>query len=190
VTGAGFAFREVMIGSLSPADATGGRTIDLELRLSVDIADLDRFLADPSHEAAITGEIRSRALGGRIPVDDGSLHLFPADYRARGAEMHYRLRFRRGGESMTLIGLKTLERGHVGGAWRHLTQMDTRLTTGSDELARGVTRITPIGVAREMTTLRGRGPTLGNRIGSVVRFGWFFGITVLSAYRPRRAIPA
>jgi hypothetical protein len=186
VTRTEFAFREVMVGALAPAGDDAGAPVDLELRLAVQIPDLDGFLADPSHAASISGEIRSRALGGTLPLERGDLQLFPGDARG-GAEMRYRLLVRAtAAEPMTMIGVKTLVRGRVGEAWAHLTEMDTSLMAsvtddgGALLLARGVTRITPIGVVREMTTLRGGART-------IARFAWFFGRSVLAAYRPRRS---
>ena len=188
---AGITFREVMVGTLTQlADPTAA--VDIEVALLVEVRDLDAFLSDPSHAGAISGEIRSRALGGSFPVEAGTLELFPADGAHRGAEMRYRIAFRAArGTLMSLRSLKTLHRGNVGGVWRDVTVSESLLVEGPSgaeagpTVAAGTIRITPAAVVREMTTIRGRGDSVVARAASVLRFGAFFARSVLTAYRPR-----
>jgi cholesterol oxidase len=194
MTRPGFAFREVMTGSLTPTG--GGAEVDLTVSLAIEIEDLDAFLVDQSHRAGMTGEISSRTLGGRFTVETAAIELFPVDGGDRGAEMRYRIAFTDGRRTpMAIHGVKTLRRGRVAGVWGDVTVMATKLFVGVEPradaapIASGTIRITPLAVAREMTTVRGRGSSPGARIAAVVRFAAFFGSSVLSAYRPRRQEP-
>ena len=65
----------IAFGADSPeggARAGAASRTDLAVRLTVDVGGVNRFLADPRHEARLSGWVVSEALGGRLPVESGA----------------------------------------------------------------------------------------------------------------------
>ena len=69
-------FTEKMRGSLR---IEGSSSSDLHLLLTIDVADIDRFLDGPERRAELSGFVHAPALGGSLRIERGEFHLFPAD---------------------------------------------------------------------------------------------------------------
>jgi hypothetical protein len=171
-------------------------SVQVRLELSTEIDDFAAFLADPGHEAAVSGTVVCPDLGGSRPIEDGRLRLFPRLNRAADSQMQYRLWFRDGaGEAVSLIGAKTLRVGRIRDVWRHVTVMDAELVRGhadarkrrqADVLASGPIRLPTRAVVPELASIRGRGPSMPARAFVVARFTLFFARSVVSAYSRHR----
>lgn len=185
----GVVFRESMRGSV------GGRAV--VLRLTVRIADLPRFLADPVHAAALTGTVHVAGLTRRpAPVADGVLHLLArADPPGRGARtMAYTLRFDDDtGQGWLLQGVKDVRRRRGVGPWRATTVLATTLETeGEDAGPEGRLAISAPAVLRLLASLRATGLPRATALvtgvraaGTLLRFGWFFATAVAEAFLAR-----
>ena len=53
-----------------------------EFRLTMHVADVDRYVADPQHAARVVGTVTCDELGGDLEVEDGTMNLF-VDQRDR-----------------------------------------------------------------------------------------------------------
>jgi predicted acylesterase/phospholipase RssA len=162
-------FSETMQGEVTFGSAETKE--DLAVDLTVGIGGLYRFLGDSRHSAKLTGWVRSDALGGKLPIEDGQFNLFVQEPGSTLRKMLYRVFFRDGaGHMLTLTGEKLvppeLPARHP---WRDTTTLFTKLLQGrverdSDdptEVAGGVIKMTPGGVVREVVSFRGCGSGSG-----------------------------
>jgi hypothetical protein len=166
-----------------------------KLRLTIEIADLARFL-DPArtHEARAHGHLECDALGGRLETQAGGFELFSTEGGARHLRMRYRLALRNpAGYALTLHGFKLVEDDPNFDSWHDVTTLFVRLHAGHvdegaqqpDEpvapdgpVATGVLRVTPFTLARQLMSYRGR-------LSSVNRFQAFFLRELARGYRGR-----
>lgn len=154
------------------------------VRLNVQVADVDRFVTTPEHEAAISGTVESALVGGRCAVDRGTFNLLVHDDDPAVKQMKYRLHFTAAdGTPRTLVGHKQVRNDAGLDVWGDTTTLYTTLLegtvppggdAGAPVLARGIIRIDEAGFLRQLTTFRTEGPTLGDRLSALNRFGALF----------------
>lgn len=111
-------FAETMSGFFSPSseDPTRGhrigrsRNLAWQSNLLIRVDDMDRFIDEPDHEAAIEGRFTAATLGEDMEVRDGRFNLFR---REEGGmrQMLYRYSFSAGGAPFQLHGRKEIEHG-------------------------------------------------------------------------------
>lgn len=193
----GVVFRETMRGTVA------GRAVVFEL--SVTVADLQRFLADPVHAATLTGTVRVEGLTRTpVAVREGVLHLLApvgqagAGHRRTGArDMSYLLPFTNdAGRQWVLRGHKDV-RAHSGiGPWAATTVLATTLEAeGEPAGPAGRLTISVPAALRLVASIRATGLPHGDRVlsaartvGTLLRFGSFFAGAVAGAflgpYRP------
>ncbi|MEU1054222.1 GMC family oxidoreductase [Streptomyces sp. NPDC005876] len=146
-------------------------------RLTVTVDDVPAFLADPDHEARVDGWLDLPAHGGRRPLLDGRLALFPVDDPGTGTDrtMEYRLGLTDGaGRELVLLGRKRLTAGAPSGLWRETTTLPFRLSPPDDAhgtTATGTLRLRPLDFARQLASFRASGPGGPAAVG---QFGRFF----------------
>jgi predicted acylesterase/phospholipase RssA len=174
-------------GATEPADGyeRGKRAgTRLAVRLTIKIDDVDRFVVDPDHEAAAEGWVDSPIIGGRRPVTRGIFNLFVHDEDPAKKRMDYRLFFETAdGRPGTLSGFKDIHDDGARDVWsdtttlyvrwyeRHVLAADER---GATILGAGIIRIGHADFLRQLTTFRAVGPTLGDRLAAMRRFGALF----------------
>ncbi len=172
----------------------------LAFRLTIDIAGVNRFLLDPLHKAGVHGWIDCEALGGRLPVASGGFNLFVQQEHPGHQRMYYCLHFAdSAGHPLTLLGHKDVRNdagldlwtdtttlyvrilpGHVGLAGDSddpdgSDRMDTFETVGNGRIVgAGVLRLTPLDLARQLTTVRVQAPSPEERVEVLRRFGQLF----------------
>jgi cholesterol oxidase len=178
---------EVTLGVTDPraAQCSGARRADVAVRLRVE-GEARLLLADPRHEARLTGYVESGALGGKLPILDGTFNVltYGDDFNQR--RMLYRLHFRDGvGRMLTLVGEKLVPQLPATRPWRDTSTMFTRLIRDSvdaegnprrEVAAAGILRVRPSGVLGELVTMRASG------VGVVARFLIFFLETLARVY--------
>jgi hypothetical protein len=166
--------------------ATSGAELTLEA--TVEIGGVERFLADPQHEAQLSGAIVSQALGGSLPIERGTFNLFVPDESGR-QQIRYRAFFRDGvGNPLTLVGEKRVPQSPSAGMWADTTTLFTQVLRGHvdadaadvEVVAAGLLRISPTGFLRQLFTFRALG---GPRL--VLRYLLFFGATLARVYFAR-----
>jgi predicted patatin/cPLA2 family phospholipase len=167
----------------------------LAFRLTIDIDGVDRFLLDPLHEAAVRGWVDCEALGGRLPVTSGGFNLFVQQDVTGHQRMHYRLHFAdAAGHLLTLVGHKDVRDDAGLDLWSDTTTLFVHVLQGhvvpdrhggdpgwtaepdgaDGVVGAGVLRLTPLDLARQLTTVRAYAPTAGERVQVVRRFGQLF----------------
>lgn len=156
----------------------------LMVHLTINIAGVERFVTDPAHEAAVEGYVGCDALGGNLPVERGSFHLFTDDGDPTVKKMTYRLFFSdRAGHPLTLSGFKLIKDQPGIDIWTATTTLFTHLWQGHVEapdeekavrIASGIISIHHLDFLQQLTTFRVGGPTLADRVSALTHFGTFF----------------
>jgi len=156
----------------------------LMVHLTIRIDDLDRFIADPAHEAQAIGYVDSPLVGGRRPVLRGSFNLFADSEDLNRKTMNYRLLIEDAGHApLTLSGVKQVQNNPGLDLWSDTTTLFTNLFAGhlsaAEESARapvasGILHIGPGDFIRQLTTFRADAPSLAARLEAVQRFGQCF----------------
>jgi hypothetical protein len=182
------------------ADRPGAGFFKFHLTIAVD--DIARFGGDPRREAGAFGWIESDALGGRLPVEHGVFNLF-VDTEPGVKHMLYRLWFRDGvGHPVTMTGYKLVKDDAGFDIWKDTTTLFTRVLQGhvpeggdadATVLASGVIVIRARDFAKQLTTFRSGGPSVGKQVGALVKFGVIFAQQLAEAYLfkgRRKRVPA
>jgi hypothetical protein len=199
-------FTEEMLGHVTfgetdferGANAAREGAAALMFHLTIEVEDMESFAHDPLRPAVARGYVQCDALGGRLPVQQGWFNLF-VDVAPGVKHMLYRLWFADGvGHPLTLTGFKLVADDAGFDVWKDTTTLFTRVFQGhvaegdddtARELAAGILIIRARDFAKQLTTFRAGGPTLGARLGGLVRFGVIFMQQLAEAYlrKGRRA---
>ena len=109
------------------AGKAAGRELMFHLTITAD--DLDRFIADHTHEGRVSGWVRCGALGGSGPVEGGHFNLFvDQDGDVKHKRMYYRLHFSDGaGHPLTLVGHKEVRDEPGFDVWPDTSTLYTRV---------------------------------------------------------------
>jgi cholesterol oxidase len=164
----------------------------LMFHLTITADDVDRFVADPHHEASVAGWVECKALGGRRRVEGGHFNLFvDQDGDGRHKRMYYRLFFRDGsGHPLTLVGFKEVRDDPGFDVWSDTSTLYTRILAGhvapeeepgAEVLATAILRILPHDFAKQLTTFR-VDPV--RRVDALGRFGSLFAGSLWKSYAP------
>jgi cholesterol oxidase len=208
------AFTEEMKGhvALGHADfregARRGRRDDsaLMFRLTIEVADVDAFVADADREASASGWVECDPLGGRLPVTQGVFNLFVDGDDPDTRRMLYRLWFHDAvGNPLTLVGFKTVRDNRGLDVWTDTSTLFVRILRGhvdrwpesahaapdaleDDEVvAAGIIVIHLLDFAQQLTTFRVTGPDAASRVRALSQFGELFLGELWRAYG-RRAL--
>jgi cholesterol oxidase len=180
----GLKWSEVMRGTL---DVEGEqRTAWVEITIAV--ADVASFVADPAHPGVVTGSVHVGGLTatGGARVGGGSFHLFLDEGVPGARAMRYTLPFHGAdGRRWILRGVKDVRGNRLIDFWRATTTLDSRLESGDDGglAAVGRLRISAPGVVQLVGSMRPvRG---GRRLGPLLalwQFLRFYARTLLRLY--------
>jgi predicted patatin/cPLA2 family phospholipase len=158
----------------------------LTVHLTIEIDDVEQFIAEPDHTATVSGWIEGSVLGGRHNVDQGCFNLFVdsgPDYDRK--QMLYRLFCQDDkGRPLTLSGVKWIDDDRGLEVWHDTTTLYTTIFRGHlmvDEeadaqiIAAGIVRIQVLDFLRQLATFRTDGGTGEvSRTSALARFGAFF----------------
>lgn len=216
LAGVSITFSEVMSGYASPGASTfddgfeQGRAAGhaLALHVTVHIAALDRFLAEPEHAGTLTGHVDCELLGGVCPVDSGVFRLMPDTADLNRKVMYYQVYCSApDGRRYTFVGRKQVQHTAPFDLWHDTTTLFVNVFEGHvdpEQPARAplaVTGIVSLGVADFMKVLAGlRAVDSDGRtsVAGLARFGEFFAGKLWDVYgphlpptlsRPKRRIP-
>lgn len=151
--------------------------------LTVDIADVDHFVTSPQHSTVANGFVDSPLVGGKCPVNGGTVQLFVDAGDPTKKNMRYRLKFTgKDNKPYTLVGFKNIDGKTFAELWPETTTLYSTLHQGHvDEgavapvVASGVTHIRPEDFFfMQMFSFRVKGPSLAARTQAMARFGAFF----------------
>ncbi|MBE1537322.1 GMC oxidoreductase [Actinomadura algeriensis] len=163
----------------------------LSFRLTITADDVDRFLAEPDHEARAEGWVDAAARGGRRPVLRGRFNLFSPTGDEDRRLMKYRLYFTDGEDrGRTLTGHKNVLHGPPTRIWPDTSTLYVRLLDGHvPEDAEGDAAVVAAGVlhiglsdfAEQLTTFRTSGP---DGAAKLLDFARFFAGELWEVYGP------
>jgi hypothetical protein len=135
----GITFRETMAGgfALGTADpATGAKSPQqLAMHATIQIHDIDAFIADPQHKAGLSGSIDFAPMGMAMAADKGVFGLFSPSGQPELTYMVYELGFAHGGQRWYLAGKKHVKLGSPLRLWGETTTLFTTLHQGADASA-------------------------------------------------------
>jgi cholesterol oxidase len=154
----------------------------LEFTVTVRTDDVDAMVADPSHPARISGEVRAPTLSPvPLAVDRGEFHLFVEDTEvAQGRRMVYAMPMRTSdGREFHLSGHKLIHDDLGFDLWKDTTTLFVTLREGPDEsgrvVGRGIVTIAPADFKKQMSTVRAVGASNEfEALRAVAVFGQFF----------------
>jgi hypothetical protein len=162
-----------------------------KFHLTIEVEDIESFGNDPLRPATAVGWIESDAFGGRLPVERGWFNLF-VDVEPGVKHMLYRLWFRDGvGHPLTMTGFKLVSDDAGFDVWKDTTTLFTRVLQGHVEegddatatvIASGIIIIRARDFAKQLTTFRAGGPSIGSQAGALVKFGVIFVQQLAEAY--------
>jgi hypothetical protein len=166
----------------------------LMFHLTIETPHIESFLDDRRHEAGAVGWVGCEALGGRRPVERGWFNLFVDTDRPADKRMLYRLHISDAvGHPLTLTGYKVIKHDKGFDLWPDTTTLYTRLLAGhvmADEddsaevVASGILRVQKLDFARQLTTFRGAGSSVGKNLGALVKFNLLFAKNLREVYAP------
>jgi hypothetical protein len=199
-------FTEEMLGHVTigetdyarGANAARADAAAFMFHLTIEVEDIESFEHDPLRPATAVGYVHCDQLGGRLPVERGWFNLF-VDVEPGVKHMLYRLWIHDGvGHPLTMTGFKVVPGDAGFGVWQDTTTLFTSVLQGhlaeadddaAQKLAVGVLRIRMRDFAKQLTTFRAGGPTLGRQLGALVRFGVIFVQQLADAYLRRGGRP-
>src|SRR5690606_13485182 len=118
------------------AGADGPHRVSCMFHLTITVTDVERFVADPDHEASATGWVECDALGGRLPVQRAVFNLFVDSGEPDRVWMKYRLFFADGaGNPLTFVGFKDVHDDPGIDLWPDTSTLYTRILAGHVEPA-------------------------------------------------------
>ncbi|MEC5384248.1 patatin-like phospholipase family protein [Uliginosibacterium sp. H3] len=197
--GTGIAFRETMAGyfSLGAIDpktgAAQGKSANTQLALhaSIDIEDIDAFVADPQHRSGLSGHVDFAPLGTNMPASHGVFALFMPGDEPGLRWMVYELGFQHAGKDYYLAGKKEVRVASPLALWPATTTLYTKLHEGRDTSGPVVgAGVLSLGVSALMSLLSTfhatNAPTMGKSLGATGSFAGFFTKSLVSTYIMRR----
>jgi hypothetical protein len=162
-----------------------------KFHLTIEVEDIEAFGNDPLRPATATGWVECDALGGKLPVERGWFNLF-VDVEPGVKHMLYRLWFSDGvGHPLTMTGFKLVKDDAGFDVWKDTTTLFTRVlqghvAEGDDEaatvIASGIIVIRARDFAKQLTTFRAGGPSVGKQLGALSKFGVIFVQQLAEAY--------
>ena len=171
-----------------------------KFHLTIEVEDIEAFGNDPLRPATAVGYVVGDAFGGKLPVEQGWFNLF-VDVEPGVKHMLYRLWFRDGvGNPLTMTGFKLVKDDAGFDIWKDTTTLFTRILQGhvpegDDEtatvLASGTIIIRARDFAKQLTTFRMGGPSVGAKVGALAKFGFIFVQQLAEAYvlKGRKRVP-
>ena len=180
---AGIHFKETMkggftLGATDPAEGAKGPH-ELAMHATVDIPDIEAFVANAQHHAQLSGTIDFEPMGMAMAADTGVFGLFSPSGDPDLTYMVYELGFAHGGQRWYLAGKKHVQVGNPLRLWGETTTLYTTLHQGTDAsgpiAGAGVLELGVIDLLKLMSTLEtpnsnGAGDTL-KTVGNF--FGFF-----------------
>lgn len=197
--GAGVQFTETMRGFVSTS-ATGdyeagwsqGKLDEspLDFTVTVTAPDVDTLIADPSHEALLSGTVTAPALSAApLTVTDGRFHLLVRDPdQARTRKMIYYMPLQaEDGRSLYLEGFKTIRDDAGPDIWSDTTTLYVTVHEGGSRdgavAAKGIVKILINDFRKQLGTMKAvGGRNKLQELKAMAKFGTFFAGALAEVY--------
>ena len=148
----------------------------LGLHLDVYIEDLDEFLTLPEHRARLQGSVECDRLGGKRPIEIGSLQFLVDSGDPTRKQIHYEISFQdERGNTVLLTVSKNLTDQPQSGAWQEVSTGFTKLIrSDAGVIASGIIRSSLLHDMEQVASIRVDAPTVAARAHALARFGAFY----------------
>jgi len=184
----GFTFREKMAGgfALGQTDPQTGENVGksagntFTMHGTINIDDLDRFMADAGHAGSITGSIDFVPLGVNLPSTAGVFNLFSPTDDPKMKYMVYELGFNASdGKAYYMAGRKEVKDAPLTDMWKATTTLYTQLHQGTDKsgpvVGAGVLTLGVTDLLAMIPTMHATNTTSPEQAAeTVAKFGKFF----------------
>jgi hypothetical protein len=178
---AGLSFSETMSGpfALGESDPDRGATAETRLTMhaTVEIDDIERFVADPAHAGRLSGRVSFAPLSEDIRAETGVFNLFSPSGEPTLKHMVYELGFEHAGQAYYLAGKKHVRDEAGFDVWKDTTTLFTLLHRGTDTTGQvvgaGILTLGVADLARLVSTMRVNGSPQAVPE-ALARFGHFF----------------
>lgn len=175
-------------GAAAKAAKEAGQAFSFVLTIHAD--DIDRFVADPAHEAPMLGTVEAPALSDEpLTVTDGRFNLFVDDRdNVNTKNMKYAMQLTaEDGRQWWFEGFKVIRDDPALDAWPDTTTLYVTLHDGADAqapvLGRGILRISPSDFLKQMRTMRATNATnRKQQLEATARFGELFAGALVETY--------
>jgi cholesterol oxidase len=153
--------------------------IPIVLSATINIQNLNGFLADASHRGDLSGHLYSPRLGGVLPSTGGEFHLFSPGRDSRSNEMVYELDLVLQGKPCRFCGRKYLHIAPAWSVWRATTTLYVTLLDGppgkASIIAAGILKLKFLDLLATLGTLHAtKGESWRQRWVTVLQFFRFF----------------
>ncbi len=98
--------------------------------LTIKIADIDRFVSTPTHDATLVGHIECEKLGGTLEIQDGTYNMVVDAEDPLVKCTFYRVVFADKSQKYTMLGNKTLRDDRGADLWSDVTALEIRIYLG------------------------------------------------------------
>jgi cholesterol oxidase len=187
-TTVGITFREKMAGGfiLGEVDPQSGAERGhaegdaLAMHATIQIQDLDRFIAIPEHLGGLKGTIDFPPLGATgIPSTSGVFNLFSPSDAPDTKYMVYELGFRLDAKDYYLAGKKIVKQAPITDMWKATTTLYTQLHQGADKtgpvIGAGILTLGVFDLIAMLATMHATdAQSIEQGASAVARFGRFF----------------
>lgn len=183
----GITFKETMSGgfALDVTETLEGETLGnttgshLELHADIEIDDIDRFIAEPAHEASLIGTLDFTPWGDDLEITRGVFNLFKPTDSPSLKLMVYEGAFSHAGKSYYLAGQKDVKDSSILKLWPQTTTLYTQLFEGpnksGDIVGAGVLHLGVKQLIALVSTLHATGTDKKlQEAEAVAKFGKFF----------------
>ena len=167
----------------------------LTLHLDICVDDLDEFLTLPEHRARLQGAVECDRLGGKRPIELGSLQFLVDSGDPTRKQINYAISFRDGQNVAVLLNAsKSLTDQSQAGPWREVSTAFTELSRSGENqtqpgiIAAGITTSSVIHDIEQVASIRVDAATAAARAHALARFGAFYFGRLWDVYA-RRLLP-
>lgn len=198
--GHGIAFREAMTGRITfgVGDPQAGyqdpAAVPFVLKASIDIRDMDAFVANPTHTGELTGHLYAPRAGFILSPTGGVFGLFTPSGDPAMTYMVYETGYRRDGKPYYFQGRKHVRVGWPWRAWRETTTLYVTLHDGDASgpvIGAGILRLNMFDLFALLGTLHATGCERPlQRWRAIGRFAAFFTRELWRTYVMRRPLEA
>jgi cholesterol oxidase len=179
----GLRWNEVMRGAVT----LDGVARPAAVKITISVADVAAFVADPAHPGAASGSVQVDGLTSPAgaPVEGGTFHLFVDEGERDARTMRYTLPFHGVDERRWVLhGVKDVRGRRMIDFWRATTTLAARLQAGENGVAgMGRLRISAPGVAHLIASIRPeQGAGRSDELKTAWRFVRFYASTLVRLY--------
>jgi hypothetical protein len=162
----------------------------LTLHLDICIEDLDEFLDLPEHRAKLQGSVECDRLGGKRPIQLGTLQFLVDSGDPTRKQINYEISFQdERGAAVLLTASKNLTDQSQSGAWHEASTAFTKLSySGGETIAAGIVKSSMLHDIEQLASIRVDAPTVAARAHALTRFGAFYFGRLWDVYA-RRLLP-